>query len=100
MTTKAVYIYNEYDGLYGYYIKQSVFNSEIQKLKSKLNQSEEMKAKEDLNRHFVRTRRLQVQGEFVYMFSALTGRTKCKQSRLALATCKDGQNACLKQKIF
>ena len=56
MTTKAVYIYNEYDGLYGYYIKQSVFNSEIQKLKSKLNQSEEMKAKEDLNRHFVRTR--------------------------------------------
>ena len=48
-----------------------------------------------VTRYFVRTRRLQIQGEFVYMFSALTGRTKCKQSRLALATCKDGQNAWL-----
>jgi hypothetical protein len=50
----------------------------------------------DETKHFLRTRSLQVQGEFVYMFSALTGRTKCKQTRLALATCKDGQNAWMK----
>ena len=72
MAAKAEYIYNQNTASYGYYIKQSEFNtaidakdSEIQILKSKLNPSEEMKAKKDLENLNNFAGKLYAENEFV-----------------------------------